>query len=76
MDHKNDEGWELPDLMLIDGGVGHVGVVNQTLKDLGVELPVLGMVKDDHHKTRTLTDGENEISIANIKELRQISMMH
>ena len=69
MDHKNDEGWELPDLMLIDGGVGHVSVVNQTLKDLGVELPVLGMVKDDHHKTRTLTDGENEISIANIKDV-------
>jgi excinuclease ABC subunit C len=69
MDHKNDDGWELPDLMLIDGGVGHVGVVKQTLRDIGIDLPVLGMVKDDHHKTRTLTDGENEISIANIKDV-------
>ena len=69
MDHRNDEGWELPDLMLIDGGVGHVGVVKQTLRDIGLDLPVLGMVKDDHHKTRTLTDGENEIGIAGIKDV-------
>ena len=69
MNHKNDEGWELPDLMLIDGGVGHVHTVKQTLQDIGIDLPVLGMVKDDHHKTRTLTDGENEISIAGIKDV-------
>ncbi len=55
---------EFPDLLLIDGGVGHVGVANEALSELGVVIPTFGMVKDDYHKTRALTDGENEISIA------------
>ncbi len=54
----------LPDLLLLDGGKGHVNTIKALLDELGVYLPVLGMVKDSYHKTRTLTDGENEISIA------------
>ena len=55
---------ELPDLLLIDGGNAHVGVVNEVQKELNLEIPTFGMVKDDYHKTRALTDGKNEISIA------------
>ncbi len=55
---------EAPDLILVDGGVGHVGVAREVLSSLGCEIPVFGMVKDDYHKTRGLTDGECEISIA------------
>ncbi len=54
----------LPDLFLLDGGKGHVGVVKELFARLGVQVPVFGMVKDQFHKTRALTDGENEISIA------------
>lgn len=54
----------LPDLFLIDGGDAHIGVVNEVLAQNGVSVPALGMVKDEHHKTRALTDGEREISIA------------
>ncbi len=54
----------LPDLFLLDGGKGHVSVVKELFEKLGVDVPVFGMVKDEFHKTRTLTDGENEISIA------------
>ncbi len=54
----------LPDLLLLDGGRGHVSRVRGMLLDKGVDIAVLGMVKDQYHKTRTLTDGENEISIA------------
>ena len=54
----------LPDLLLLDGGKGHVGTVKEVLRQEGVVLPVFGMVKDEYHKTRCLTDGENEISIA------------
>ena len=54
----------LPDLLLLDGGKGHVGVVRALFEERGVELPVFGMVKDEFHKTRALTDGENELSIA------------
>ncbi len=53
-----------PDLLLLDGGKGHVHTITALLQELKVSLPVFGMVKDDFHKTRALTDGENEISIA------------
>ena len=55
---------ELPDLILVDGGDTHVGVARGVLDGLSLEIPVFGMVKDDFHKTRALTDGKNEISIA------------
>ena len=55
---------DMPDLILVDGGDAHVGVAKGVLDALSLEIPVFGMVKDDFHKTRALTDGENEISIA------------
>ncbi|MBQ7828311.1 MAG: excinuclease ABC subunit UvrC, partial [Clostridia bacterium] len=60
--HREEQ--PLPDLLLLDGGKGHVGVVKELLREQKIVLPVFGMVKDDFHKTRALTDGENEISIA------------
>ncbi len=65
--HLADDGGsfsEKPDLILLDGGAGHVGTVRSLFAELGVDIPVYGMVKDEHHKTRALTDGENDISIA------------
>ena len=55
---------EIPDLLLVDGGDAHVGVAKGVLEGAQLEIPVFGMVKDDFHKTRALTDGKNEISIA------------
>ena len=55
---------QTPDLLLVDGGAGHVGVAREVLEERGLDIPVFGMVKDDFHKTRALTDGEREISIA------------
>jgi excinuclease ABC subunit C len=55
---------ETPDLILLDGGDAHVHVGKEVLSSLGLEIPLYGMVKDDFHKTRALTDGEREISIA------------
>ncbi len=55
---------ERPDLILLDGGDTHVGAVKPILKQLEMDIPVFGMVKDDFHKTRAITDGEKEISIA------------
>lgn len=54
-----------PDLILLDGGNGHVNVIRELLRELGYDIPVFGMVKDEYHKTRSLCDGENYISIAN-----------
>ncbi len=53
-----------PDLLLIDGGKGHINTVKDVQRELQIEIPAFGMVKDDFHKTRALTDGENDISIA------------
>ena len=58
-----DGDWEYPDLILLDGGASHVSVIKQLLEEKGVYIPVFGMIKDEHHKTRTLTDGENEIGL-------------
>ena len=54
----------LPDLILLDGGRGHVGVVRQLMEERGLDIPVFGMVKDDFHKTRALCTEDGEISIA------------
>ncbi len=55
---------ERPDLILLDGGETHVGAVTPILKKMELDIPIFGMVKDDFHKTRAITDGKNEISIA------------
>ncbi len=53
-----------PDLILLDGGKGHVSVIRELLSELDIHIPVFGMVKDEYHKTRALTDDSSEISIA------------
>ncbi len=53
-----------PDLILLDGGSTHVGVVKPIVERIAPEIPVFGMVKDEYHKTRALTDENREISIA------------
>ncbi len=55
---------ESPDLILLDGGDQHVATVKRVMEERGIEIPLFGMVKDDFHKTRAITDGEREISIA------------
>lgn len=67
LEHLSDESGsfsEYPDLILLDGGKGHVSTVRALMREMGVEIPTFGMVKDDFHKTRALCDEEREISIA------------
>ena len=58
-----------PDLILLDGGAGHVGVVRELMREAGYDIPVFGMVKDDHHKTRTIVSDTQEVSIAREAEV-------
>ena len=62
-----DKGFaEVPDLLLIDGGVAHACKAVEALQELGLSLPVFGMVKDDRHRTRALVTPEGrEIRIDN-----------
>ncbi len=43
-----------PDLIMMDGGRGQVNVAEQVCREIGVDIPVCGMVKDDYHRTRGL----------------------
>lgn len=52
-----------PDLILMDGGKGQVNVANKVLTELGIDIPVCGMVKDDRHRTRGLYSKGVEIDI-------------
>ena len=54
----------LPDLILLDGGKGHVTAIRDLLDGLGYDIPVFGMVKDDYHKTRAISTDTCDISIA------------
>ena len=52
-----------PDLLLMDGGKGQVHIAEEVLAQLSLDIPVCGMVKDDHHRTRGLFFHEQEIPI-------------
>lgn len=52
-----------PDLLMMDGGRGQVNVALQVLEDLGLSIPVCGMVKDDNHRTRGLYFNNVELPI-------------
>ncbi len=53
-----------PDLIMMDGGIGQVHAALQALGELGLNINVCGMVKDDHHRTRGLIYNEKEVPIA------------
>lgn len=52
-----------PDLIMMDGGRGQVNICLQVLEELGLTIPVCGMVKDDNHRTRGLYYNNIEIPI-------------
>lgn len=63
---KNGDGGftEMPQLLLIDGGITHAAAAERSLGELGISVPVFGMVKDDRHRTRALvTSAGHEICI-------------
>jgi len=58
---EGDEGFlPLPDLFLIDGGQGQAAVALEQLQKRGITIPLFGMVKDDHHRTRALITAEGQ----------------
>lgn len=54
---------QFPDLLLMDGGKGQVNVALEVLDEFGLSIPVCGMVKDDHHRTRGLYFNNEELPI-------------
>ena len=64
-DLENEYGsfTKFPDLIMMDGGKGQVNVALKALEELGLDIPVCGMVKDDNHRTRGLYYHNREIPI-------------
>ena len=64
---QGNDGFNLlPDLLLIDGGANHANIALNVLRELEIRVPVLGMVKDERHRTRALvTPDGKEIRIDN-----------
>ncbi|MEY8417156.1 excinuclease ABC subunit UvrC [Tissierella praeacuta] len=52
-----------PDLIMMDGGKGQVNVAIRILKELNIDIPVCGLVKDDFHKTRGIIYNNKEIRL-------------
>lgn len=52
---------QLPDLILMDGGVAQLNCAREVIDQLGLDIPVFGMVKDDKHRTRGVVSEEGEV---------------
>ena len=59
--YTNEKLGPLPDVLMMDGGKGQVHVAEMVLDSLGIDIPVCGMVKDDHHRTRGLYYKDKEV---------------
>ena len=59
----------LPSLFLIDGGIGQVNIVKDVLNEYNIDIPIMGMVKDDNHKTKGLIYDDFLIDLSKYKEL-------
>lgn len=63
MDESYGSFTRFPDLIMMDGGRGQVNIAVRVLKELQIDIPVCGMVKDDNHRTRGLYFHNIEIPI-------------
>ena len=61
---ESSAGFDIyPDLIMMDGGKGQVNIALEVLEELGLSIPVCGMVKDDNHNTRGLYYNNVEIPV-------------
>ena len=63
---------ECPDLILLDGGKGHVAAVKEVFDEMGIDVPLFGLVKDDKHRTRAVATDGGEIQVNANKNLFRI----
>jgi excinuclease ABC subunit C len=67
---EGDENFsERPDLILLDGGQGHVAAVREVFNEMGIDVPLFGLVKDDKHRTRAIAADGGEIQVSANKNL-------
>ena len=65
IDNLNGAFGDLPDVIFADGGITQIRATKQAIRELGLSIPVYGMVKDDKHRTRALIDeNKNEFELS------------
>ena len=69
---SNGKFSNFPDLIMMDGGKGQVNIALEVLNKLGIDIPVCGLVKDDHHATRGIIYKNNELIINRNSNLMQL----
>lgn len=69
---SNGKFSNFPDLIMMDGGKGQVNIALEVLDKLGIDIPVCGLVKDDHHATRGIIYNNNELIINRNSNLMQL----
>ncbi|MCR5050343.1 MAG: excinuclease ABC subunit UvrC [Paludibacteraceae bacterium] len=63
--HLIEEGGQLPDLIIADGGLGQMHAIREAVEDqLGLTIPIAGLKKNDKHRTQTLLYGFPPVEIA------------
>lgn len=62
----------MPDLILLDGGRGQVNAVAPALRELGIQVPLFGMVKDNKHRTRAIATGGGELMLSSKQSAFQL----
>lgn len=60
---------QIPDLILTDGGIGHVHAVQEVLTELGLQIPVWGMAKDEKHRSHRLVSDIGELALSRYPEV-------
>ncbi|MDE6733291.1 MAG: excinuclease ABC subunit UvrC [Oscillospiraceae bacterium] len=67
---EGDESFSpLPDLILLDGGKGHISAVSEAFRELGIDVPLFGLVKDSKHRTRAIAKEGGELEIKSNRPL-------
>ena len=67
---EGDESFSpLPDLILLDGGRGHISAVAEVMNELKIDVPLFGLVKDSKHRTRAIAKEGGEIEIKSNRAL-------
>jgi excinuclease ABC subunit C len=69
---SNGKFSNFPDLIMMDGGKGQVNIALEVLAKLDINIPVCGLVKDDHHATRGIIYNNNELIINRNSNLMQL----
>ena len=72
IEFSNGKFSNFPDLIMMDGGKGQVNIALEVLNKLGINIPVCGLVKDDHHATRGIIYNNNELIINRSSNLMQL----